>query len=177
MAHLPAVGEKFLFKAGKHITAKISGDFVDNLTSRYTPCLFMLIAFWVSYVQLRSDPMVCLVPSEYKDNREIVRFVHDYCSSNSLEYTEIKQSGNNRVFLDQQKRQTIAYYQWVPLVIVIMCLVFYFPRAIWNFAGATISFRLNNILRYTRYFKHACVINMAVTLNTMVKWLTKSELF
>ena len=103
-----------------------SEDFADRINSRYT--VFILISFCilVGSAQYVGHPITCWCPAEY--TTAMVQYTNYVCWIANTYYVP----SNTNLPNPNQPRQFIAYYQWVPIILIIMAILFYFPSILWS---------------------------------------------
>lgn len=141
--NFPVISETFLIALGKRIRSPKSGDQVDCFHYRYTVCLLLFFTVWVSLHQFKGDPILCWIPAEYKDLKDWVKFIYEYCYIQSTYYVpdEDPITDNSR---------TIGYYQWVPVILGLQAFMFYVPNFFWKSVNWGSGIQLGSILAEAR---------------------------
>ena len=98
----------------------------DRISHKYTIGLFILLAFVVSAKQYVGEPINCWVPAHFSDNWE--EYANSYCWIKNTYYLPLR----SYIPMENDARETITYYQWVPLILLIQGVIFYIPCAVWR---------------------------------------------
>ena len=110
------------------IKVKKDDDIFDRLSSRYTVGLLMACTALVTVYNLGGSPMKCWVPVHFTGNH--MKYVNSYCWVADTYYSPMNVDFPRPD--DQEGRQKVTYYQWVPFILVAQALMFYFPSIIWH---------------------------------------------
>lgn len=109
------------------------GDLSDRLCYPYTTVLFCLFAMVVSTKQFVGEPIQCWFPAHFGDSQE--SYANDYCWLGNTYYlphdSDVPREGSEGEATGKARR--VSYYHWVPIVLLVQALCFYFPKSIWRF--------------------------------------------
>lgn len=118
---------------------RIDDDFIDRLSHRYTINILVIFVIIVSSKQYVGEPINCWMPAHFTSSHE--KYTNSYCLIQNTYYLPLTE--NVPKDNDLAKRRMIGYYQWVPMLLLIQCLLFYLPclmwRALYGRAGINIS--------------------------------------
>ncbi|XP_013415361.1 innexin unc-9 [Lingula anatina] len=107
-------------------------DFANRLNHRYTAIIFIVFAVVVMSASYVGDPIHCWMPGEFKDSHK--SYANNYCWIKNTYYIPFEE----RIPGADLPRPHIGYYQWVPIVMLLQALLFYFPVVFWRLmSGAT----------------------------------------
>ncbi|ESO06266.1 hypothetical protein HELRODRAFT_106068 [Helobdella robusta] len=122
-------------------------DVIDRLSSRYTVVMLICFSLLVSMNQYVRNPITCMIPSSLKGNE---KFATSFCWIRNTYYitwdTILEQAGRN------SNKQTVAYYQWIPFVLVAQAVLFYLPSVIWHSLNSRSGVDADNILAAAHTF-------------------------
>ena len=103
-------------------------DFADRLSSKHTVMLLVVSAILVSVRQYVGSPITCWAPVHFTGSHK--KFANNYCWVRNTYYLpweeEIPKAD------EEEKRQTILYYQWIPFILLGQALFFYLPTIVWH---------------------------------------------
>ena len=90
-------------------------DFSDRLSHRYSTAILIVFAIVVSTKQYVGDPINCWVPAHFTGNWE--EYTNNYCWIRNTYYLPFE----NYIPKEHEddKRQMITYYQWVPMILLV----------------------------------------------------------
>ncbi|ESO00644.1 hypothetical protein HELRODRAFT_185762 [Helobdella robusta] len=104
-------------------------DFADRLSSRYTVVFLILFAILVSMGQYVRNPITCWAPKHFHDSH--TKFTTNYCWVKDTYYLPWDSNVKNDES-HYEPRQRIAYYQWIPFILLGMAVCFFFPSLVWH---------------------------------------------
>lgn len=103
-------------------------DHFDRLNYQITPFLFVLLSL-VNISKLYIGSAInCFAKAEFKEGW--VQYTNDYCLVESTYYIRSDETIPLQKELRNEKR--IAYYQWVPFILILQACSFYIPHLIWR---------------------------------------------
>lgn len=103
-------------------------DHFDRLNYQITPFLFVLLSL-VNISKLYIGSAInCFAKAEFKEGW--VQYTNDYCLVENTYYIR----SDERIPLQKElrNRERIAYYQWVPFILILQACSFYIPHLIWR---------------------------------------------
>lgn len=100
--------------------------FIDRLNYKYTTTILFVSSITITVKILQSDHIQCWVPailSRYE------HYINVYCWISNTYYVAFKEQTTSLV--DKPERM-IKYYQWVPMILLILCFFFLLPRFVYR---------------------------------------------
>ena len=129
------------------IKVRSDDDFVDRLNRRYTTFILIMMAILVSTKQYVGEPISCWCPAQFKKNH--VEYTNNVCWVSNTYYLPMDQ-----VIPDKgAPRQRIGYYQWVPMILLCQCVLFYMPCMIWRWLSKRSGIDVNTITEAAHHGK------------------------
>lgn len=120
--------------------------FSDRLSHRYTTTILIVFAVAVSTKQYVGAPINCWAPVHFTDNH--VDYTNDYCWVRNTYYLpyeeEVPKEG------EAWKRDTIVYYQWMPLILLAQAFLFYAPCLVWRGMGGRSGLDVTSVTQMAR---------------------------
>jgi hypothetical protein len=113
------------------------GEFVDRLNHRYTAIAFVFSAIFAMSTQLLGSPIACWTPIEFHPGWQM--FVENLCFVNQTYYVD----KDHHVAVARQDGDIVYvwFYQWYPVIIALMAVLFFVPHNIWT--GMLNSFEID----------------------------------
>lgn len=109
-------------------------DWADRCNHLYTVLLLALFSIFVSTGQYVGDPIQCWCPAEFTS--AFVAYTKYYCWISNTYYIPMRDVIPSEIHWRESKE--INYYQWVPIILLFMALMFKIPCIIWRvFNGAS----------------------------------------
>ncbi|KAK3594852.1 hypothetical protein CHS0354_005777 [Potamilus streckersoni] len=103
-------------------------DVVDRFSHHYTPLLCMAIIIFTGMEHYIGSVITCFCPDEFED--PWVDYTYTICYLSNTYYVS---DANPIPFKEEDRKSSeIKYYQWVPWILVLMALLFKFPRVLWK---------------------------------------------
>uniref|UniRef100_A0AC35THM7 Innexin n=1 Tax=Rhabditophanes sp. KR3021 TaxID=114890 RepID=A0AC35THM7_9BILA len=129
-----------LIKFVKELTNKnYEDDFADRLNYSLTPLLLLFMAgVNIAKVYL-GTALNCFSKVEFKDRWN--EYMHAYCLIENTYFVRTNES--IPIEYDMRNERQIAYYQWVPYILMIQAATFWFPQQIWRSTNWLTGFRIN----------------------------------
>ncbi|XP_061165296.1 innexin unc-9-like isoform X1 [Saccostrea echinata] len=110
-------------------------NYIDRLSHYYTVIFLLFMQITVATNEYVGDPIHCFCPTEFTENE--VDYTNFVCwVSNTYHIPFSKQIPAN---YEVRKNDEITYYQWVPLILLLMAFLFKMPRNIWKYFAYTHS--------------------------------------
>ena len=112
----------------------------------YTTSLFIVLAFVVGFAQCFKDPIQCWAPAEFTDS--MVSYTKNYCWVQNTFYVPMFDQipGN----ISESQDAQISYYQWVPLILLFMAILFQLPNVIWRILKGRSGTDLDNAVQFAQ---------------------------
>lgn len=128
------------------LTGNRDDDAVDRLNHIYTVVLLLVFALFVAGGAYIQDPIVCVLP-ELASSPQLIKYVNNHCWIGNTYYvpfdTEIPVSTEDRIDLE------VKYYQYVPLILIFMALLFKTPNMLWRMFHSFCGLDLEMMVRLT----------------------------
>ena len=140
-------------------------DFVDRLSHRYTTFILVVFAIVVSTKQYVGEPINCWCPAHFTDNHE--DYTNKVCWVSNTYFVPFN---TKQLPEEQEPKQMISYYQWVPLILLCQALAFYLPCMVWRFLNNKAGIDLNNIVEAAVALQHTAY---AETRDKTIRYMTK----
>ncbi|PAA62711.1 hypothetical protein BOX15_Mlig011942g3 [Macrostomum lignano] len=142
-------------------------DFADRISHTFTTAIIVVFSLVISCRQYIGKPIACWVPTEFTRAQE--EYTENVCWITSTYFIN---PGNVNYPKDSIERyqQTIGYYQWVPLVLLIQAFLFNLPCLIWRLFNWQSGIQLSNIMEV------ACDVEMIkdpLSRQTSVRYVAK----
>lgn len=103
-------------------------DFTDRLSHRYTCVLLVAFAILSTARQYFGKPITCWAPKHFTGS--YTKFANSYCWVKNTYYLDWENEIPKAH--EEDKRQTIIYYQWIPFILLLQAVFFYLPTVIWH---------------------------------------------
>ena len=126
-------------------------DSSDKLSHKYTTALLIIFAVVVSTKQYVGNPIDCWVPAHFSGSWE--EYTNSYCWIKNTYYLPFEDYIPKAH--ESDKRETITYYQWVPLILLVQALFFYFPRMTWRTMNSRAGVDVDNVVGAAEVFQDA----------------------
>lgn len=102
-------------------------DFTDRLTRSYTATLLFVFSLIITSSHYVGHTIECWCPAQFTDSHK--RYANTICWVSNTYYVPM----DHQVPLDNEPRDYINYYQWVPFILLGQGLLCYVPRILWKF--------------------------------------------
>ena len=106
-------------------------DFVDRLSRTYTSGLFIVFALIVSCEQFVGEPISCWVPAHFTDSHR--SYTNNVCWVSNTFYLPFRQPVPGMREQTWKERETVSYYQWIPLILLCQASLSFMPALVWRF--------------------------------------------
>ncbi|KAL4217045.1 hypothetical protein ACF0H5_023501 [Mactra antiquata] len=148
-----------------------SDDWADRMNHIYTVFILLCMAVLVTTAQFVGSRIQCWTPAEFTEGYE--DYVHHYCWIKNTYFVPAMDPVSPNVQAHQEAE--IAYYQWVPMFILIQVFLFKFPNVLWEIFHSRSGLRLGQIIKYADWAHYnsqddrkELIQNLSSTLD---KWL------
>lgn len=127
------------------------GDLSDRLCYPYSSILFSIFAIVVSTKQFVGEPIQCWVPAHFTGNQG--DYANDYCWLGNTYYLPLDSAVPKEDAAEASKTQ-VSYYHWIPIVLLVQALFFYFPKSIWRILCRRSGLDVEDIVNASGTFIH-----------------------
>ncbi|OON18260.1 Innexin, partial [Opisthorchis viverrini] len=133
--HTKMSGVDFISLYNKYQLRKFVGvdDWVDRLSYVYSVIILLGFTVLVTSKTYLFSPIACHMPTA-PQGANFKKYVESVCwvlgTVPIRENESIPQNGRTWEELSEKRR--INYYQWVPFVLGLQCIMFYIPRLVWQ---------------------------------------------
>uniref|UniRef100_A0A0N4ZN91 Innexin n=1 Tax=Parastrongyloides trichosuri TaxID=131310 RepID=A0A0N4ZN91_PARTI len=112
-----------------HLTEdQYEDDFADRLHYKYTPLLIIFLgSVNIAKIYL-GEAINCFQKAEFRASW--VQYSHSHCLIENTYFLRTNES--IPIEHELRKERQIAYYQWVPYILLLQAMVFYLPQLIWR---------------------------------------------
>jgi len=127
-------------------------DFIDRLNHYYTVIILIIFTVIISTNQYVGDPITCWCPADFTENR--VDYTNFVCWVSNTYYIPMQHQIPTQI--DHRTDKELTYYQWVPLILLTMALLFKIPRMAFKVFSASSGIsldRLAGLAKETQYAK------------------------
>lgn len=104
-------------------------DLCDRLNSRITVIMLACFAIVIAVTQTVGTPLRCFLPAHFKKYHQ--KFATSYCWIKNTYYLPENEEFYSE-WGNEEDRQMITYYQWIPLILIGQAFLFYLPSCIWH---------------------------------------------
>lgn len=133
---------------GSQGSVRKDDDFSDKLNHRYTVSLMVMFAVIVSSKQYVGNPIDCWLPTYFGYTWH--KYVHSYCWIKNTYYLPFEEHIPHEH--EENKRDMITYYQWIPIILLVQGLLFYLPIVVWRTFNGRSGIDVNNIVGLCQKF-------------------------
>ncbi|CEF66279.1 Innexin family-containing protein [Strongyloides ratti] len=127
----------------KLMEEKYEDDFVDRMHYKYTPLIILLLgSVNIAKVYL-GEAINCFQKAEFRPSW--VQYSYSYCLIENTYFLRTNES----IPLEHETRRErqIAYYQWVPYILILQALIFYLPQLIWRSSNWFTGLHIGNFVQ------------------------------
>jgi len=121
-------------------SARNDDDFVDRLNHRFTSTMFVMFAVVVTTKTYVGDQIKCFTPAHFTDGWE--GYTDSYCWIKNTYYLPL----DEYIPREDEPRQHLTYYQWVPLIMLLQSFFYYLPILVWRSMNARAGIELNSLV-------------------------------
>ncbi|CAF3655313.1 unnamed protein product [Rotaria socialis] len=122
---------------------KIDDDIIDRFNHRFTVIILVTFTAFVSAKQFIGDPISCWAPSHFSASQ--IAYTNSICWLKGTYYLDVY--SHLIPHRTQNSEFRIAYYQYIPYILLIMALFFYLPHIVWRNISRRIGFDLRSIIQ------------------------------
>lgn len=115
-------------------------DFVDRTNHRYTTSILLIFFFVVSTKQYVGEPINCWCPAHFTSSH--VAYANAVCWVKNTYYVPISEDH----IRGSGPKKMIVYYQWVPMILLLLCTMFYVPRLFWKMMNGRSGVEVNDMV-------------------------------
>lgn len=120
-------------------------DWVDRLSHIYTVVILVIFGLFVGSGQYAGDPIQCWCPAHFTGS--YVAYTKSYCWIKNTYYLPMHETISPDNESHQEKELT--YYQWIPLILLLMAFLFKFPSFIWRMLAGFSGINLTKLVEMT----------------------------
>ncbi|CAF1098788.1 unnamed protein product [Rotaria sordida] len=117
-------------------------DLYDRLSRRFSVILLMLFTVVVSTKQYVGDPIACFAPAQFTGSH--VEYANYICWISNTYYVPFESTLPAR---HDERPKHIAYYQWIPFILLLMSVLFYIPSVLWHAFSTKTGFDIANLVK------------------------------
>ncbi|KAA3681282.1 innexin [Paragonimus westermani] len=128
------VGSEFLDYISKFQVATYVGveDFADKFNFLVTVTILLLCTTVVTVKQYMMKPISCYMATDI-GGKNLLDYVENYCwVQGTVPIAYAGRVPETDAGWEELEKQKLLYYQWVPFVLGLQCILFYIPRVIWQ---------------------------------------------
>ncbi|CAF2650729.1 unnamed protein product [Rotaria sp. Silwood2] len=145
---------------------KVDDDIIDRFNRRFTVVLLVTFTAFVSAKQFVGEPISCWTPAQFSGPQ--VAYTNSICWLKGTYYLEIdRQLIPHRT---QNSEFRIAYYQFVPYILLVMALFFYLPHMFWHNISRRIGFDLRSIIQNIKQVSKTDIDQVAVQIHIALEY-------
>ncbi|ELU16110.1 hypothetical protein CAPTEDRAFT_148862 [Capitella teleta] len=130
---------------------KRDDDFIDRLSHRYTCVILVAFAVVVSMTQFVGKPITCWAPKHFTGNH--IKYTNSFCWIRNTYYLPWDEPIPRPH--QEEERQYIIYYQWIPFILLIQAIFFYLPTVVWHGLNQKAGVDSDNILASAGTFQQS----------------------
>ncbi|TGZ65420.1 hypothetical protein CRM22_005888 [Opisthorchis felineus] len=128
------VGSEFLDYISKFQVATYVGveDFADKFNFLITVMILLLCTTVVTVKQYMMKPISCYMATDI-GGKNLLDYVENYCwVQGTIPIAYAGKMPETDAAWEEMEKHKLLYYQWVPFVLGLQCIMFYVPRVIWQ---------------------------------------------
>ncbi|CAF1175814.1 unnamed protein product [Rotaria sp. Silwood1] len=145
---------------------KADDDIIDRFNHRFTVVLLVTFTTFVSAKQFIGEPISCWAPAEFSGPQ--VAYTNSICWLKGTYYLAVdRQSIPHRT---QNSEFRIAYYQFVPYILLVMALFFYLPHMFWRNMSRRIGFDLRSIIQNIKEVSKTDINEVALQIHIALEY-------
>ncbi len=130
--------------------SKKDDDFCDRLSNRYTVIILVVFALIVTTRMWVGGAITCWAPKHFTGSH--MKYTTSYCWVKNTYYLPFNEPVPRAH--EDDKRQMVPYYQWIPFILLGMASFFYFPSIVWHGLNQKAGVDADNILASANNFNH-----------------------
>uniref|UniRef100_A0A0N4ZD13 Innexin n=1 Tax=Parastrongyloides trichosuri TaxID=131310 RepID=A0A0N4ZD13_PARTI len=124
------------------LAPEIYDDTFDRVHYIVTTYIMGFLALMISAKQYIGTPIKCWTYKEFSN--AWVEYAENYCFIQNTYYQPIHEALPED--FDARKDKEINYYQWVPFILAIQALLFYFPNLIWKYGHSRYGINFEKVI-------------------------------
>ncbi|CAG2186617.1 inx [Mytilus edulis] len=124
------------------LRGKPNDDWIDRMSHVYTAVILIIFTVAVSSGQFFKDPIQCWHPAEFKSSME--SYTSYNCWVKNTYYIPMYDEIPPDITIRQDAE--ITYYQWVPLILLLMAMLFKLPNVVWRIFSGGSGLNLDKIV-------------------------------
>lgn len=142
-------------------------DFIDRLSHYYSVIIIIVFTVIISTNQYVGNPIECWCPADFTENR--VYYTNFVCWVSNTYYVPF----SRQIPVDPTRRQEkeLTYYQWVPLILLFMAMLFKIPRMIWKMLSGSSGICIDKLVYIARETMTAAPEEREKKLRHIVKYM------
>ncbi|CAF3547391.1 unnamed protein product [Adineta steineri] len=145
---------------------KTDDDLIDRLNHRFTVILLVIFSAFVSTKQFIGEPISCWTPAHFSGAQ--IGYTNSICWLKGTYYLAVEQQRIPQRAENNEFR--IAYYQYVPYMLLVMAGLFYIPHMFWRNVGRHIGFDLRSIIQNMRKDSNITINQVALHLHVALQY-------
>ncbi|XP_033728691.1 innexin unc-9-like [Pecten maximus] len=142
-------------------------DFIDRLSHYYTVIILIIFTVIVSTNQYVGDPIECWCPADFTENR--VEYTNFVCWVSNTYY--IPMQHQIPVEIEGRRQKELTYYQWIPMILLTMALLFKIPRMVYKVFSAASGISLDRLCTLAKETQYSNPEDREKKLSYIVKYL------
>ncbi|CAF0756109.1 unnamed protein product [Rotaria sordida] len=145
---------------------KVDDDIIDRFNHRFTVVLLVTFTAFVSAKQFVGGPISCWTPAQFSDPQ--VAYTNSICWLKGTYYLEV-----DRQLIPHRTENSefrIAYYQFVPYILLVMALFFYLPHMFWRNMSRRIGFDLRSIIQNIKQVANTDINQIALQIHIALEY-------
>ncbi|XP_059164059.1 innexin unc-9-like isoform X2 [Physella acuta] len=120
-------------------------DWVDRLNHLYTVILLAIFAVFVTGGQYAGNPIECWVPAHFTGSYR--SYAKSYCWVKNTYHVPMDTPIPS--VKGERSQEELTYYQWVPVILLFMALLFKFPALVWRGLNGLSGLSIDKIVTMT----------------------------
>ena len=133
------------YSSWSKLTSTHDDDWVDCLNHVITVVLITLFAAFVTGKTYVGNAIDCWAPAHFKDGW--VSYTNAYCWLKNTYLIPLSES--LPVAREERTTQELSYYQWIPIILLFMALLFKVPALFWRVTNGMSGINLDKIANMT----------------------------
>ncbi|CAF1662401.1 unnamed protein product [Adineta ricciae] len=152
---------------------KTDDDLTDRLNHRYTVVLLVIFITFISAKQFVGNPISCWTPAHYSGPQ--ISYTNSICWLKGTYYLEADRPIIPQHTLNPEFR--VAYYQFIPYILIVLAALFYAPHMLWRSVGRSIGFDLRLLIQISKRNSEADIKKAASQIHTSLKYNCSKHTF
>lgn len=142
-------------------------DFIDRLNHYYTVIILIIFTVIISTNQYVGDPITCWCPADFTENR--VDYTNFVCWVSNTYYIPMQHQIPTEI--EKRQQRELTYYQWVPMILLTMALLFKIPRMVFKVFSASSGISLDRLAQLAKETQYANPEDRDKKLSYIAKYL------